>query len=200
MVPLLVKLTLFSIMFALGLGLQLDALQQVRQRPALFLRVLVGSCFLVPLAALLLLKLPVAQLLSVPGRLAIALMAVSPSAPLTLRKAGKQVRTVGKGKAAFALPVEGDHLAVIGDNGKILVFPLEELPEMPRGKGVRLQGYREGGLRDALVFRAEDGAAWIDAAGRTRAWPEWRDWAGRRAGSGRAAPRGFPASRRFRPA
>jgi BASS family bile acid:Na+ symporter len=90
MVSLLVKLTLFSIMFALGLGLQLDALQQVRQRPALFLRVLVGSCFLVPLAALLLLKLPLGQLLSVPGRLAIALMAVSPSAPLTLRKAGKQ--------------------------------------------------------------------------------------------------------------
>ena len=90
MVPLLVKLTLFSIMFALGLGLRLDALQQVRQRPALFLRVLVGSCFLVPLAALLLLKLPLGQFLSVPGRLAIALMAVSPSAPLTLRKAGKQ--------------------------------------------------------------------------------------------------------------
>ena len=119
---------------------------------------------------------------------------------VAMRKAGKQVLTVGKGKAAFALPVEGDHLAVIGDNGKVLVFPLEELPEMPRGKGVRLQGYREGGLRDALVFRAEDGAAWIDAAGRTRAWPEWRDWAGRRASSGRAAPRGFPTSRRFRPA
>jgi predicted Na+-dependent transporter len=90
MVPLLVKLTLFTIMFALGLGLQLEALQQLRRRPALFLRVLVGSCFLVPLAALLLLKLPLAQLLSVPGRLAIALMAVSPSAPLTLRKAGIQ--------------------------------------------------------------------------------------------------------------
>jgi bile acid:Na+ symporter, BASS family len=90
MVPLLVKLTLFSIMFALGLSLQLDALQQVRQRPALFLRVLVGSCFLVPLAALALLRLPPAFDLSVPGRLAIALMAISPSAPLTLRKAGKQ--------------------------------------------------------------------------------------------------------------
>lgn len=90
MVPLLVKLTLFSIMFALGLSLQLGALQQVRQRPALFLRVLLGSCFLVPLAALALLRLPPAFDLSVPGRLAIALMAISPSAPLTLRKAGKQ--------------------------------------------------------------------------------------------------------------
>jgi len=90
MVAFLVKLTLFSIMFALGLSLELGALQQVRQRPALFLRVLVGSCLLVPLVALLLLKLPHAQLLSQPGRLAIALMAISPSAPLTLRKAGKQ--------------------------------------------------------------------------------------------------------------
>ena len=71
---------------------------------------------------------------------------------------------------------------------------------MPRGKGVKLQAYREGGLRDGLVFRAEEGAAWIDAAGRTRAWTDWRDWAGRRAGAGRLAPRGFPASRRFRPA
>ena len=118
---------------------------------------------------------------------------------VAMRRAGKQVLTVGRGGAAFALPVEGDHVAVVGDNGKILVFPLEDLPEMARGKGVKLQAYREGGLRDGLVFRSEEGAAWIDSAGRTRAWPDWRDWTGRRAGAGRLAPRGFPASRRFRP-
>jgi topoisomerase-4 subunit A len=76
---------------------------------------------------------------------------------------------------------------------------LADLPEMPRGKGVKLQGYRQGGLRDAAVFAAAEGLAWTDAAGRTRAWPEWRDWQGRRAGAGKLAPRGFPASKRFRP-
>ena len=70
---------------------------------------------------------------------------------------------------------------------------------MPRGKGVKLQSYREGGLRDGLVFNAAEGAFWIDAAGRTRAWPDWQAWLGRRSGAGRLAPKGFPASRRFRP-
>jgi len=115
------------------------------------------------------------------------------------KRAGKQVLTVDKAGAAFCMEAVGDHLAVIGDNGKILVFKLEELPEMLRGKGVKLQAYREGGLRDALTFDGADGPAWIDAAGRTRTWPEWRDWLGRRAGSGKLAPRGFPTSKRFRP-
>src|SRR5215472_14649825 len=115
---------------------------------------------------------------------------------VAMRRAGKQVMSASGG-AAFCLPADGDHLAVIGDNGKALIFPLAELPEMPRGKGVKLQSYREGGLRDGVVFRAEDGAAWIDAAGRTRAWPDWRLWLGRRAAAGRLAPRGFPASKRF---
>jgi topoisomerase-4 subunit A len=93
----------------------------------------------------------------------------------------------------------GDQVAVIGDNGKVLIFPLDELPEMPRGKGVKLQSYRDGGLRDALVFKGDEGASWTDSAGRTRAWPEWRDWVGRRAAAGKLAPRGFPSSKRFRP-
>ncbi len=116
------------------------------------------------------------------------------------KRAGKQVLTVdGKG-AALCLEAVGDQLAVIGDNGKILIFPLSELPEMPRGKGVKLQSYREGGLRDGLPFSEAEGPAWIDAAGRSRAWTDWRDWAGRRAGAGKQAPRGFPTSKRFRPA
>jgi bile acid:Na+ symporter, BASS family len=85
----LVGLTLFTIMFALGLGLQLDAIAQLRHRPALVIRVLIGSCVLVPLAALVLLKLPLSFALSKPARFGIALMAACPSAPLTLRKAGK---------------------------------------------------------------------------------------------------------------
>jgi topoisomerase-4 subunit A len=115
---------------------------------------------------------------------------------IAFRRAGKQVLN---GEAVVSLEAAGDHLAVIGDNGKVLIFPLAELPEMPRGKGVKLQSYREGALRDAAVFNAEDGASWTDAAGRTRVWADWRDWLGRRAGAGRLAPKGFPASKRFRP-
>jgi len=118
---------------------------------------------------------------------------------VAFRKAGKQALSVDARGAVACLSAEGDTLAVVGDNGKALVFPLAELPEMPRGKGVKLQSYREGGLRDAQVFSAEEGLFWTDAAGRTRAWPEWQAWVGRRAAAGRLTPRGFPASRRFRP-
>jgi topoisomerase-4 subunit A len=115
------------------------------------------------------------------------------------RKAGKQVLNVDDGEARLCLEAEGDQLAVVGDNGKLLVFPLEELPEMARGKGVKLQAYREGGLRDGLVFSAEAGGHWIDAAGRKRDWKEWRDWSGRRATAGKLAPKGFPTTKRFKP-
>ncbi len=115
------------------------------------------------------------------------------------RKAGKQVLNVGDDEALICLPVTGDHLAVVGDNGKALIFPLAELPEMPRGKGVKLQNYREGGLRDAVAFTEAQGASWIDGAGRTREWPNWKDWLGKRAASGKVVPKGFPASKRFKP-
>ena len=115
---------------------------------------------------------------------------------LAFRRAGKSVLN---GTAIISLEVTGDQMAVVGDNGKILIYPLEELPEMARGKGVKLQSYREGGLRDAMVFNAETGAAWIDAGGRNRDWPDWREWVGRRAGAGKLAPKGFPTSKKFRP-
>lgn len=118
---------------------------------------------------------------------------------VSFRRAGKQVLNAGAKGAAFAMPMNGDHFGVVGDNGKILIFPLAELPEMPRGKGVKLQTYREGGLRDAVVFNAEEGATWIDSAGRTRVWGEWREWLGRRAAAGKLAPKGFPTSKRFKP-
>jgi topoisomerase-4 subunit A len=116
---------------------------------------------------------------------------------IAFRRAGKQVLN---GTAAASLLLgDADHLAVIGDNGKLLIFPAAELPEMPRGKGVKLQSYREGGLRDAAAFRSEEGMASVDPSGRTRLWPEWREWLGRRAGAGKLAPKGFPATKRFRP-
>ena len=117
---------------------------------------------------------------------------------VAMRRAGKQVLKDDKG-ACFCLPIEGDHLGVVGDNGKALIFPLAELPEMPRGKGVKLQSYREGGLRDGLIFNAAEGAAWTTADGRSRAWSDWREWLGRRSAAGRLVPKGFPASKRFRP-
>jgi len=116
---------------------------------------------------------------------------------IAFRRAGKQVLN-GTAVVCAALG-DADHLAVIGDNGKLLVFPAAELPEMPRGKGVKLQAYREGGLRDAAAFKADEGMTSVDASGRTRTWPEWREWLGRRAGAGKLAPKGFPATKRFRP-
>ena len=116
---------------------------------------------------------------------------------IAFRRAGKQVLN-GKAQVCLALG-DADQMAVIGDNGKLLVFPTAELPEMPRGKGVKLQSYREGGLKDAAAFKTDDGLTTVDASGRTRAWPEWREWLGRRAGAGKLAPKGFPATKRFRP-
>ena len=118
---------------------------------------------------------------------------------LAFRKAGKQVLNVDGEAAALCLEVTGDHLSIIGDNGKILIFPVSELPTMVRGKGVKLQSYREGGLRDGALFNAADGGGWIDGSGRRRAWAEWRDWLGRRGSAGRPAPKGFAANRKFSP-
>ena len=119
---------------------------------------------------------------------------------IAFRRAGKQVLNPGpKGALVSLLLGTADQLAVIGDNGKILIFPVAELPEMPRGKGVKLQTYREGGLRDATAFAEADGAAWIDSGGRNHSWDDWREWLGKRAAAGKLSPRGFPASKRFRP-
>ena len=116
---------------------------------------------------------------------------------LANRKAGKQVLNVDGAEARICLEAAGDHFAVIGDNGKALFFPLSELPEMPRGKGVKLQSYREGGLRDAQVFSEAEGPGWVDSAGRKREWKDWKDWLGKRAASGKILPKGFPSNKRF---
>ncbi len=113
-------------------------------------------------------------------------------------KSGKQVLTVRDGvKAAVCLPVAGDHVAVVGENRKLLVFPLAELPEMARGKGVRLQKYKDGGLSDAITFVLAEGLSWKDPAGRTRLETDLTEWQGPRAGAGKMAPRGFPRDNRF---
>jgi topoisomerase-4 subunit A len=113
-------------------------------------------------------------------------------------RAGKGVMTLRDGvRAAVCRPVSGDHVAVVGENRKLLVFPLAELPEMARGKGVRLQRYKDGGLADATTFSGADGLSWKGGGGRTRTETDLADWAGARASAGRMAPRGFPRNNRF---
>ncbi len=113
---------------------------------------------------------------------------------------GKQVMSVdGKEEARLCVGADGDHVAVIGENRKLLVFPLAQVPEMARGKGVRLQRYKDGGVSDARVFAGEAGLSWVDSSGRsfTRSLAELKDWLGDRAQAGRLPPTGFPRSNRF---
>jgi len=113
---------------------------------------------------------------------------------------GKMIINVDQpAKAVLIVPADGDHVAVIGENRKLLVFPLEQVPEMARGKGVRLQKYRDGGIADAKVFRLAEGLTWKDAAGRNFNVParELRDWIGMRSDAGRLPPKGFPKNNRF---
>ena len=117
---------------------------------------------------------------------------------LAQTKAGKQVLSLGAGvKTAVCRKVTGDHVAVVGDNRKVLVFPLSDLPEMAKGKGVRLQKYKDGGLSDATTFVLAEGLSWKDPAGRTRTETDLAEWIGARASAGRMAPRGFPRDNRF---
>ncbi len=113
-------------------------------------------------------------------------------------RAGRQVLNLkGAARLRVARRVAGDRVAVVGENRKMLVFPLAELPRMARGKGVRLQRYKDGGLSDARTFAAGDGLAWQDGGGRTRTQRDLDDWTGARGGAGRMAPRGFPKDNRF---
>ena len=115
-----------------------------------------------------------------------------------LKRSGKQVLNLDDGaKASIVMLVAGDLIAVVGENRKLLVFPAEELPRMGRGKGVKLQNYKDGGLLDAMTFKSEDGLAWFDTSGRRRDIPDWRDYMGKREGAGRMVPRGFSRTGKF---
>ena len=113
---------------------------------------------------------------------------------------GKQILNVTMPDEACAVSVaDGELVAAIGENRKMLVFPLEQVPEMTRGRGVRLQRYKEGGLSDLKAFAAEAGLTWTDSAGRLfkLTLKELADWRGNRADAGRLAPKGFPRSNKF---
>jgi topoisomerase-4 subunit A len=118
----------------------------------------------------------------------------------TTRK-GKQVLNVKLPDEARAIAVvEGEQVASIGENRKLVIFPLEQLPEMARGSGVRLQRFKDGGLSDVKTFKGAEGLGWTDGAGRefSATLKELSDWRGNRADAGRLAPKGFPRSNTFK--
>ncbi len=109
------------------------------------------------------------------------------------KKSGKQVLNVkAPAEGQVCAIVEGDHVAVIGENRKLLIFSIDQLPQMARGKGVQLQRYKDGGLKDVKVFCLEEGLAVPESANRTRTFDDLRDWVGSRANAGRLPPKGFP--------
>lgn len=115
-------------------------------------------------------------------------------------KNGKQVLNLGKGekaKACFLMEEGDDHVAVVGENRKLIIFPLSEVPEMTRGKGITLQRYKDGGLSDVKTFVLEEGLTWM-TGDRQRTEEDIRLWVGKRAQAGRIAPRGFSKTNTFR--
>jgi topoisomerase-4 subunit A len=119
---------------------------------------------------------------------------------LSSTRKGRAVLTVDPpSRLKIVTEADGDMIAIIGENRKLLVFPLSEAPRMARGKGVRMQRYRDGGVSDAKVFALKDGLTWTDASGRvfTVEKAEIKDWIGHRAEAGRLPPRGFPRNNKF---
>ena len=119
---------------------------------------------------------------------------------LSSTRKGRGVLSVdAPAKAQVLVEGDGDHIATIGQNRKMLVFKAVDVPEMARGKGVRLQRYKDGGIVDARVFTLKEGLTWTDSAGRnfTVTKAELKDWIGNRAEAGRLPPKGFPKNNRF---
>ncbi len=123
-------------------------------------------------------------------------------------RAGKQVLNVKDTVAKVCRRVAGDHVAAVSENAKLLVFEVGELPEMGRGKGVRIQKYKkasgrqgmlelDGGLSDITTFSWDEGLSWPMGGGKTRTEPDMTDWKGARAGVGKRPPYGFPKNNRF---
>ncbi len=111
-------------------------------------------------------------------------------------RGGKQILNVEGTKAALCREVSGDHIAVIGQNRKLLIYKIEEIPEMARGKGVILQRYKNGGLSDAKFFTLSEGLSW-KLGEKTRLEINLLPWLGKRGQGGRLPPQGFPRTNRF---
>ncbi|MFN4337458.1 DNA topoisomerase IV subunit A [Parvibaculum sp.] len=117
---------------------------------------------------------------------------------VAMRRAGKQILNVsGTDEAVACAVVQGDHVAVIGENRKLVIFPLNEVNEMTRGKGVRLQRYKDGGLGDIKTFSLRQGLIAYDRSDRARTFDALKEWLGQRAQAGRLPPKGFPVGHKF---
>ena len=122
---------------------------------------------------------------------------VKESDVLAQTRNGKQILNVSDKEKAFIIQeVNGDSIALIGDNRKLIVYKVAEIPEMARGKGVRLQFYRDGGVSDVRIFNEADGLTWKYGNG-NRKVDDLLPWQGRRGQSGRLAPLGFPRNNQF---
>ena len=122
---------------------------------------------------------------------------VAGSELLAEKRTGRTILNLRPGEeAVVCVPVIGDHVAVIGTGRKLLIFPLEQVPELTRGAGVILQRYKDGGLSDARVFAIAGGLTWR-LGEKTRTETGLRDWLGERGQAGRMPPNGFPKSNRF---
>lgn len=112
-------------------------------------------------------------------------------------RGGKQILNVTEGhKAVACCVVEGDHVAVIGDNRKMLIFPQSQIPPMKKGQGVALQKYKDGGLSDIKTFKLKEGLSWA-LGGKIRVETDLKPWLGNRADAGRLPPTGFPRTNKF---
>ena len=123
----------------------------------------------------------------------------APETPVD-RATPSRLPAIGSGAEAtvcYALHEGDDYVAVVGENRKLVLFPLEEVPEMTRGRGVILQRYKDGGLSDAKTFRRDEGLSWSAGPGRVRTETALADWFAKRAHAGRLPPKGFPTSKKF---
>src|SRR6185369_4951712 len=121
---------------------------------------------------------------------------------LASTRKGKQVLNLKDDTAAALALVEGELIATVGENRKMVIFKLDQVPEMTRGRGVRLQRYKDGGLSDATTFKGADGLVWVDSAGRsfTLSLKELANWRGNRGDAGRIRPDRFLTTNKFRSA
>jgi topoisomerase IV subunit A len=127
---------------------------------------------------------------------------VSESDVIANTRKGKQVLNLtAPTEATLCVEAAGDQVAIIGENRKLLVFPLAQIPQMGRGRGVRLQRYKDGNISDVRIFKKEDGLTWTDSSGRsfTRSLEDLAEWCGERGQAGRLPPTGFPRSNKFGP-
>ena len=138
-----------------------------------------------------------------PGKMLVAAssghgLVVDIDAAVAQTRSGKQILNVrDESRAVACCKVKGDMVAVVGVNRKLILFPLSEVPEMTRGKGVILQRFKDGGLADIAVFDSAKGLSWRTTGGRVRTETDLTVWLARRGGAGKLPPNGFPRPARF---